>query len=171
MLGNRSDCGGNRSLQYIQTKTRSPVFSSPTPLVGFYNIAPSQHQPRSGVIHSPPVPGISTSYCAATLFFVCHQHFLARRRFSRAQAFDLTTSCPLPVSSGNRCPSFHPLASLLWPLGCLPPTLPKFLRVRIIFPALKNFRTRPDILILAPSLANGTSSRAMLGDVRSYYKG
>ena len=118
-MGNHSNYGGNWSLQYIQTNTQSLVFSSPTPLVGFYNIAPSQHQPCSGVTHSPPVPGITTSSRTATLFFVCHQHFFGTTSFFPVlQAFNSAPQPALLVSSGNRCPSppsghwdaLHPLS-------------------------------------------------------------
>ena len=141
MLGNRSDYGGNRSLQYIQTKTRSPVFSSPTPLVGIYNIAPSQPQPCSGVTPSPSVLALPLLSAPPRCFLRTITTFTARRRFSRAHAFDSTplpALCQFPLAIG--APSPHPLTSSLWSLGCPPPSQPTFSRARLVFPAPKKCR-------------------------------
>ena len=153
MLGNCSDYGGNRSLQYIQTKTQSPVFSSPTPLVGFLQ---HRSQPASALLwsHSFTISTCAaTSLCAATLFFAHHHHFYCVTSFFPRSCFRLdTTTCPLPVSSGNRYPSFHPLASLLWSLGCSPPSQPTFSRARLVFPAPKKLSTQPQFWALTTHL-------------------
>ena len=117
MLGNRSDYGGNRSLQYIQTKTRSPVFSSPTPLVGIYNIAPSQPQPCSGVTPSPSVPALPLLSAPPRCFLRTITTFTARRRFF--PCFKLSTSpqpalCQFPLAIGAPLSTLWPVPSGHW---------------------------------------------------------
>ena len=152
MLGNCSDYGGNRLLQYIQTKTWSPVFSSLMPLVGFYNIAPSQPQPCSGVTPSPSVPVLPLLSALPHCFLHTITTFTARHRF--VPRFKLSTQhhnlpCQFPLATGVL---LHPLASSLWSLGCSPPPQPTFSRVHLIFPAPKKLSTRPQFWALTTHL-------------------
>ena len=118
------------------------VFSSPTPLVGFYNIAPSQHQPHSGVTPSPSVPALPLLSAPPRCFFCTPSPLLlCNIIFSCASSFRPHHNLPFASFPWQQVPLFHPLARSLWSLGCPPPSLPMFLCTRLIFPAPKKLLT------------------------------